>query len=162
MPRVALQLQAELENITNLRPTGDDFRWYFRLKCGSCGEETEQHQYITILDEQPLKGGRGHASLVIKCKLCARDNSLDLLKDSIKPYNAENSNKFQTVAQFDCRGVEPIDFEPRLGWAASSTESNSQFDDIDLTPKEWSEYDEKAGVSVSIMEVTSQFVKSHK
>ena len=38
----------------------------------------------------------------------------DILKDTIKPYDGENSNKFQTVAEFDCRGVEPIDFEARV------------------------------------------------
>ncbi|KAF6025122.1 C1orf123 [Bugula neritina] len=162
MPRFALQLQAELDNVTNVRSAGDDFRWYFKLKCGSCGEETENHQYITILDEQPLKGGRGHASLVIKCKLCSRENSIDIIKDSIKPYLLDNSGQFQTIAEFDCRGVEPLDFEPRLGWTASSSESNAVFEDIDLTEKEWTEYDERANVSVSIMEVSSQFVKSHK
>jgi len=24
----------------------------------------------------PLKGGRGHASMVLKCKLCGRENSI--------------------------------------------------------------------------------------
>lgn len=32
--------------------------------------------YCIFQDEQPLKGGRGHASLVIKCKLCSRENSI--------------------------------------------------------------------------------------
>jgi hypothetical protein len=27
-------------------------------------------------ENSPLKGGRGHASLVIKCKLCSRENSI--------------------------------------------------------------------------------------
>ena len=27
-------------------------------------------------ENSPLKGGRGHASLVIKCKLCHRENSI--------------------------------------------------------------------------------------
>ena len=42
----------------------------------------------------------------------------DILKDTIKPYDGENSNKFQTVAEFDCRGVEPIDFEARVRLSA--------------------------------------------
>ena len=31
---------------------------------------------VTLQDSQPLKGGRGHASMVLKCKLCARENSI--------------------------------------------------------------------------------------
>lgn len=29
-------------------------------------------------ESQPLKGGRGSASLVIKCKLCSRENSIGI------------------------------------------------------------------------------------
>ena len=39
---------------------------------------------------------------------------LDIIKDSIKPYVADSSSKFQTIAEFDCRGVEPLDFEARV------------------------------------------------
>ena len=31
--------------------------------------------YDYLQESSPLKGGRGHASLVSKCKLCSRDNS---------------------------------------------------------------------------------------
>lgn len=55
--KIALQLKATLENVTNLRPVGEDFRWYLK-------------------DSVALKGGRGSASMVQKCKLCARENSI--------------------------------------------------------------------------------------
>ena len=38
----------------------------------------------------------------------------DILKDTMKPYTADDSNKFKTVVVFDCRGVEPVDFSPRV------------------------------------------------
>ena len=43
----------------------------------------------------------------------------DILRDTIKPYNAEDSNKFKTIVVFDCRGVEPIDFSPRVSYISS-------------------------------------------
>ena len=30
--RFALQLKAEMENVTNLKAEGDDFRWYFKVR----------------------------------------------------------------------------------------------------------------------------------
>lgn len=30
--KVALQLKATLENVTNLRPVGEDFRWYLKVR----------------------------------------------------------------------------------------------------------------------------------
>lgn len=38
--KIALQLKATLENVTNLRPVGEDFRWYLKVrrKAGSSRE----------------------------------------------------------------------------------------------------------------------------
>ena len=48
--------------------------------------------------------------MVAKCKLCSRENSIDILADSIKPYSNE-AGQFQTIVAFDCRGLEPVEFE---------------------------------------------------
>merc|ERR1711915_1141711 len=76
MVKFGLQFKATLENVTNVRPLGEDFRWFLKLKCGSCGEISEKWQYITLVESTPLKGGRGSASMVQKCKLCSRENSI--------------------------------------------------------------------------------------
>uniref|UniRef100_D6REH4 CXXC motif containing zinc binding protein n=1 Tax=Mus musculus TaxID=10090 RepID=D6REH4_MOUSE len=47
--KIALQLKATLENVTNLRPVGEDFRWYLKMKCGNCGEISEKWQYIRLM-----------------------------------------------------------------------------------------------------------------
>ncbi|XP_074077505.1 CXXC motif containing zinc binding protein isoform X2 [Macrotis lagotis] len=140
MGKIGLQLKATLENVTHLRPVGDDFRWYLK-------------------DRAPLKGGRGSATMVQKCKLCSRDNSIDILSNSIKPYDAEDSEKFKTIVEFECRGLEPVDFQPQAGFAAEGTETGTAFSDINLLEKDWTDYDEKAQESVGIYEVTHKFVK---
>ena len=43
----------------------------------------------------------------------------DILKDTIKPYTEDDSGHFKTVVVFDCRGVEPVDFSPRVGFTLS-------------------------------------------
>uniref|UniRef100_A0A8C2IUK5 CXXC motif containing zinc binding protein n=2 Tax=Cyprinus carpio TaxID=7962 RepID=A0A8C2IUK5_CYPCA len=157
--KFGLQFKATLENVTSVRPVGDDFRWYLKLKCGNCGEVSDKWQYITLLDSMPLKGGRGSASMVQKCKLCFRENSIDILRDTITPYNAEDSERFKTIVQFECRGLEPVDFQPMAGFAAGGAETSTQFPEINLQEKDWTDYDEKASESVGIYEVTHQFIK---
>ncbi|XP_006149474.2 CXXC motif containing zinc binding protein [Tupaia chinensis] len=157
--KIALQLKATLENVTNLRPVGEDFRWYLKMKCGNCGEVSEKWQYIRLMDSVALKGGRGSASMVQKCKLCARENSIEILSSTIKSYNAEDNEKFKTIVEFECRGLEPVDFQPQAGFAAEGVESGTVFSEINLQEKDWTDYDEKTQESVGIYEVTHQFVK---
>ena len=80
------------------------FRWYLKLKCNSCGEVPDHWQYISQEERVPVKvnlpkpdqeflvhryswktvqGGRGDANAVIKCKLCSRENSIDILPETI-------------------------------------------------------------------------------
>uniref|UniRef100_A0A0M3JMT1 UPF0587 protein (inferred by orthology to a C. elegans protein) n=1 Tax=Anisakis simplex TaxID=6269 RepID=A0A0M3JMT1_ANISI len=97
--------------------------------------------------------------LIAKCKLCGRVNSLvsvsvnweqsgfsitrrciyvflsDIVKDSYKPYSIDDSEQYHPIVKFDCRGVEPTAFDPRVGWKAVGTESGTPFDDIDLSEK---------------------------
>uniref|UniRef100_A0A914SGU8 Uncharacterized protein n=1 Tax=Parascaris equorum TaxID=6256 RepID=A0A914SGU8_PAREQ len=90
---------------------------YCQLRCMNCGEQPEHWQYVTISEWLEVPGSRGEANLIEKCKLCGR---------------------------FDCRGVEPTDFDPRVnlvavdgGWRAVGIESGTKFDDVDLSEKVW-------------------------
>nr|XP_009938082.1 PREDICTED: UPF0587 protein C1orf123 homolog [Opisthocomus hoazin] len=104
-----------------------------QLKCGNCGEVSEKWQCLRLMDSAPLKGGRGSATMVQKCKLCCRENSVDILSQTIKPYNG--------------------------GFVAEGAESGTPFNDINLLEKDWNDYDEKTKESVGIYEVTHKFVK---
>lgn len=70
--------------------------------------------------------------------------------------------KFKTIVQFDCRGIEPTEFQPRSGWIAKGIENGQTFDDIDLSEDDWADYDEKNKQSVGITEFQSQFIKLKK
>ncbi|KAK2703314.1 CXXC motif containing zinc binding protein-like isoform X2 [Artemia franciscana] len=129
------------------------------FKCQSCGDKSEKWQYITQEESVPLKGGRGSANLVIKCKLCGRENSADIFPDSVKPYTGDGDRKMKTIVSFDCRGMEPVDFSPRNGWQCEAVETGTKFDDVDLSEKEWVDYDEKAKETVGIYELAHQFVR---
>ena len=87
MVKIGLQIKAQMESCTGLEPEGEDFRWYLKLRCGNCGDAAEYWQYITLTESHPLKGGRGEASCVVKCKLCAKKNSIDILQVSWRAQN---------------------------------------------------------------------------
>ena len=48
--------------------------------------------------------------------MCSHQNSLDIKEDSVVSYDMLDNNKFKTIVIFDCRGLEPVDFDPRDGW----------------------------------------------
>ncbi|PGG99437.1 hypothetical protein AJ80_09361 [Polytolypa hystricis UAMH7299] len=66
----------------------------------------------------------------------------------------ESKSKGQKVIDFDCRGLEFIEFQPDGEWEAKGTESSTPFTGIDLTEGDWYDYDEKTGEEVSIGEVS--------
>ncbi|XP_050402184.1 UPF0587 protein v1g245604 [Patella vulgata] len=159
MVKISLQINAQLENVTELQPADqEDFGWCMKLQCMNCNEETPDFVFCCLSESSEVSGGRGSASLVIKCKLCKRENSIDIIKDSLSSYMSEDSGKFKTIVTFDCRGVQPIEFKPNDGWKvkAEGEKSNATFE-LELTENEWYDYDEKASESVSVTEFKYQF-----
>lgn len=155
--RIGLQIKANLENVTNLRAEGADFRWYLKFQCGNCQEISQAFQYVTLVETADLKGGRGSANLVSKCKLCSRENSVAIIPESLTSYNFEDSNKLKKIVAFECRGMTPVEFSPRAGFACDGANSSSTFE-VDLGENEWVDYDENSQESVGIYEFESQFI----
>ncbi|CAH8605201.1 unnamed protein product [Schistosoma guineensis] len=159
MVLLGVQISCELTNVTNLSPSCDDFRWYLKVKCGNCGENTHDYVYINSVEKTPIQDSRGDANLVIRCKFCKRVSNADIIPGSILPYSLDDSGHFKTIAKFDCRGLEFTEFSPRCGWSASSVNSDAVFDDISLTDEIWCDYDEKGKCEVSIQNFQSQIIK---
>ena len=112
--------------------------YIIQVKCSSCNEQSEKWIYICQTESVEVKGGRGTANLVVKCKLCSREGNMgkikrnpivtnkinkswnnlsvftDIIADSVTSYNDTDDGKFKTVVKFDCRGMEPSDFSPRV------------------------------------------------
>lgn len=162
MVKIALQIKAHLENLTNFRAQGEDFRWYLKLKCSNCNEETPECVYLSLDENSPVKGGRGHASLVMKCKLCSRENHIDIIREYIKPYCDKDVGTFATIVAFDCRGIEPVDFSPRAGFVAEGVESGTPFNEIAFNEgvpnADWVDYDEPASQPVGVYNIEHKFV----
>ncbi|CAH0663490.1 unnamed protein product, partial [Chilo suppressalis] len=159
MVKIALQIKAQLECIEKLYTNYPHYQWFLKLKCSSCGEVTEKFHDLTEADKVPQKHNRSETNLLIKCKLCSRENSIDVIEGSNGAFTNNDIGKFKTIVQFDCRGVEPVDFEPKSDWIAEAEENGKKFNDVDLSEKEWADYDEKNQTSVGVYELEWQFIK---
>ncbi|CAF4952560.1 unnamed protein product [Pieris macdunnoughi] len=159
MVKIALQIKASLECIEKLYTNHPYYQWFLKLKCCSCGEESDKFHDLTEAEKVPQKHNRSETNLLIKCKLCSRENSIDVIEGSNGILTSEDENKFKTIVIFDCRGVELVDFQPKSGWIAEAEDNGKKFEEVDLSEKEWAEYDEKNQNSVGVYELEWNFVK---
>lgn len=185
MVKLALQINAQFENIEELKTCHPDYSFFVKIKCSNCGEVDEKWHAITESDRvsegESSRNTKG-VNFYIKCKLCMRESSIEIVEGSngmnrahffeenssftsicfAAPYTEADVGKFKSIVNFDCRGIEPIEFTPRAGWIAKGVENGQTFEDIDLSEDDWAEYDEKNKQSVGITEFKSQFMKLKK
>lgn len=97
------------------------------------------------------------------------------IKEAPKPYEQTEPPKAQKIIEFDCRGLEFVEFKPEVSqsflmsasqltlqgeWLADGVDSKTKFSEIDLTEGEWFDYDEKAGEEVNIKELKWEIKRS--
>ncbi|CAO1626293.1 unnamed protein product [Sympodiomycopsis kandeliae] len=167
MPRLALQIRAQFENVTNLRPSSDDYVLMVKTKCNSCQEEHPKLVGIQPGSEVEISGGRGVADLVMKCQFCKRESSAKFEEPTSKaplwrPYTVSEDGgaEWQTLCILDARGLDLIGWDPEGTWSCSSTESKTKFEEVEFDSNEWTDYDENGNVPVSIMELEGRWVKA--
>ncbi|EAA34198.1 DUF866-domain-containing protein [Neurospora crassa] len=151
----ALYLTADLAGVTNLRPDdseGNPFWYTFKVQCTSCREVHDKPVGVSRFENNEMSGSRGEANFVWKCKNCKRESSASI-KAAPTAYEQTEPAKKQKLLEFDCRGLEFVEFQPEGSWLAEGVDSNTKFADIDLTEGEWFDYDEKANDEVSIKEL---------
>ncbi|KAJ3323868.1 hypothetical protein HDV06_006457 [Boothiomyces sp. JEL0866] len=160
MPKYQLNWKAELSNITDLRIKNiDEFEWNFKLMCTNCHENNDTVVTLKASDEVEQHNSRGVANLVMKCKFCKKEGTLDIEKPTLKSYHVESNGKFQPLVVIEGRGWEPVEWILKNGFAAEGEESGTAFDDIALD-EDWVEYDEKQGESVEIMNIEYNVTKA--
>lgn len=158
MPKYALKMKANLTNLEQVgAPSDPEFRWYLGFTCSNCGETSEGFHYLSLGESVPGRKRGSTKNLQMKCKLCSRETSVNILQDYIKPFVANDRDEFQTIAAFECRGtLEPIKFSPRGGWVAKTIDGGTVFTDVDLND-EWSDYCEKVEKPVVICDLQFAF-----
>jgi len=99
-----------------------------------------------------VSGSKGEANFVWRCKNCKREHSASI-RAPPAPYEQGEPPKQQKVIEFDCRGLELIEFKAEGEWLAEGIDSGTKFTGIELLDGEWYDYDEKAGEEVSVKDI---------
>eukprot|EP01120_Amphizonella_sp_Union-15-10_P002309 TRINITY_DN12475_c0_g1_i1.p1 TRINITY_DN12475_c0_g1~~TRINITY_DN12475_c0_g1_i1.p1 ORF type:complete len:158 (-),score=15.81 TRINITY_DN12475_c0_g1_i1:77-550(-) len=157
MPTFSLCLRCTLENVTNLKPD-PSFTWRLKLKCNNCKEVTDKFVTFSAQDQIENPTGRGTVNLLVRCKFCKRESSIDVLPKTQQNYNINDSGKFKPIIAFDCRGVTPEDWNPQGSYTCQGVESETVFKFKITDEAEWVDYDEKASLPTSILDWDSKFV----
>ena len=146
-----------MENLAAIKiPAHAD--WHFKVKCINCQSINENVVYFNLTDKLELHGSRGLASYVQKCKNCDRSGNIDFVEGTLDKYMESHDRNWHTIATFECRGLEPVEFFPGTSFSALSSASDTIFgtegdrDPIDLSDGDWAEYDEAGDESVGIYE----------
>lgn len=110
-------------------------------------------------DVEALDGSRGEANFVVKFPGASSQSYIKLVavKNVSGEYN--KSGQWVTILGMECRGLVPVTWIPGIDFNATST-GGTQFDGIDLTEKEWADYDEENELSVSVMNLESKIETS--
>ncbi|KAF2761956.1 DUF866-domain-containing protein [Pseudovirgaria hyperparasitica] len=148
---LALALTAELNGVTDLLPNDTEdnpFFYTFKVQCTSCREI--HPNWVT--EQNEISGSRGEANFVWRCKSCKREQSANI-KEKPKAYPHSDAAKKQNILEFDCRGLEFVEFKPDGEWTAKGLESGTKFTGIELHEGDWFDYDEKASEEVSITDM---------
>ncbi|XP_031250287.1 CXXC motif containing zinc binding protein-like [Pistacia vera] len=162
MVNYMLLICADLENLTNLEPEGGcdnpNFSYFFKVKCGRCGEVSQKETCVTLNEVVPLSQGKGTTNLVQKCKFCGREGTVTMISGRGKPLTQEDSEsgKYCPMMLFDCRGYEPVDYIFGGGWKVESI-AGTKYEAVDLSGGDFAEYDEKGECPVMISNLRSKF-----
>ncbi|KAF1834217.1 hypothetical protein BDW02DRAFT_525822 [Decorospora gaudefroyi] len=170
---LALALKAELNGVTDLRPRDTEdspFFYTFTVQCTSCRETHANPISFTRFESNEQSGSKGEANFVWRCKNCkvssapppspflppcrlflcvCREHSANVRAPPVA-YPQSDPPKKMNILEFDCRGLEFVEFRAEGEFLATGVESGTKFEGIELPDGEWYDYDEKAGEEVSI------------
>lgn len=83
MVKIGLQIRATLENVDEIKTNHPNYSFFFKIKCSNCGEQSEKWHDLTENEKQHEDSRNPNGfNFFMKCKLCSRENSIDILEGS--------------------------------------------------------------------------------
>lgn len=162
---IVLKVRAELEGVAKI-VFPPDHEWILDVQqSGSDGSEQRKGITISNAEEFEVKGSKGTAHFVMKWEGRKDQSTMSIFTPNRKSplkgktlgqYTAEDSGQFVAVAAFECKGVEPINWTPSVGYEVENVKGGVH-KDVDLSEREWCDYDADNELSVSICDLQWQF-----
>lgn len=149
-----VEVQGQLKGVKAVsipRESAAEYPWRLKLRCGSCGEQTEKPVVVSASDE--TEGIRGATvSLKITCKLCRRVNDLTILP-SESVYTFDDCPNWKPFLSLEARGTEPMDVEFADDYNLSVVgEDGFEADGAQIVDGEFYGYDENLSKEMEVTE----------
>jgi hypothetical protein len=154
----ALRIKADLENIETMSPLANNL-WKLDIVSP---DGVDQRLGITVSnsDVEKLEGSKGEANFIMKWKGSNSQSYIKIvdLKKTDSNYSSNDSGNWKLIIGFECRGLEPTKWIPGIDFNIL-TSSGKIFENVDLTEKDWAEYDEENDLSITVTNLEYEIVK---
>jgi len=160
---IVLKMKADLEGVDKI-VFPPDHEWMLDVQ-QSNGTEVRKGITISNAEEFEVQGSRGTANFVLKWEGAKAQSSMSIYTPTragplkgmtLGEYPAAQSGKFHPIAAFECRGLEPISWQPTIGYTIEN-EKGGKHDNVELAEKEWCGYDQENDLSVGVYDLEFQF-----
>lgn len=83
MVKIGLQIRCSLENVDELKTNHPNYSFFLKVKCSNCGEKSEKWHDLTENEKQNEDSRNPNGfNFFMKCRLCYRENSIDIVEGS--------------------------------------------------------------------------------
>mmetsp|Transcript_82419 Transcript_82419/g.267018 ORF Transcript_82419/g.267018 Transcript_82419/m.267018 type:complete len:171 (-) Transcript_82419:122-634(-) len=166
MPFYGLFMKAELENVEKIT-CPEDIVWTLDVR-HSAGTDVREKITINAQEEFEIPNSKGTANFMVKFEGAKQFATMSILvptrKNEVKSLKGAELGVFTPetaatvpLAIFDCRGLEPVKCHPVANFTVVST-GEAVFEAADFSdPDGWSEYDEKADLSLTVSGIEFEF-----
>ncbi len=152
-------IKAECENVQSLK-INPDFDWVFSIQCSHCHETHPNNINFSSTDEVEMTKSHGTCNFLMNCKNCSKSMTINTYDKSAFIVDVSNQEE-GTLATFECRGCEIIEWTPLEGIILVGEDSGTCFEDVDIRDV-WMEYDEKTGAMCQLLEAVEFRIERNK
>ena len=176
---IAAELSENIERISVKDPETDPAEYVFQIRCTRCGEDADKPVVVNAYEKHDIPGSRGEANLVMKCKFCGSENTIDMnhFETALSQDQASNIDRDKrkkhglgdrkldidncaAILQLDTRGWDLREFIfssiPFVAELTSGKKMEFKFEDGEDS---WYDYDDDSGEEVYVTNFKTQFVK---
>lgn len=170
MPIFVLWAHAEMENVAKFW-VPDDTNWTLDLQQGA-GDDKRLGCVIDPDDESEVPDTKNaKATFLVKFEGDKKPSYLKVLKPggegwpkslALKQQTADDGENMVPIFACECRGLEPIRWEP-IGPYCAESPSGVVFDEVGFRDgDDWCEYDEKSGESMTVSKTIKHEFRLHR
>ncbi|GBG24634.1 UPF0587 protein C1orf123-like [Hondaea fermentalgiana] len=146
-----LRVKAELENVAKV---SFPEQWSLVVKAATSDET--RSVIVDPTNEEEISGSRGTCNFKLKWPGEKKDSWLKVVepkKGQVSFLTADTADDFVAVIAFECRGMEPVEWNHKDGAFTVEAVSGKVFDDVSFAEDDFYDYDEDADASIGVSEI---------